>query len=56
VTAVTDLECRGISVWEFKPLVMDNPGLAWQLLQSLARRLRDHHPALDVDRVDTSRR
>ncbi|HEU5034457.1 MAG TPA: PEP/pyruvate-binding domain-containing protein [Mycobacteriales bacterium] len=41
VTAVTDLVCRGLTVWEFKPLVNDNPGLAWKLLQSLARRLRE---------------
>lgn len=41
VTAATDLVCRGITVWEFKPVVMASPGLAWQLLQSLARRVRD---------------
>jgi Pyruvate phosphate dikinase, AMP/ATP-binding domain/Cyclic nucleotide-binding domain len=41
VIATTDLVCRGLTVWEFKPLVMDNPGLAWQLLTSLARRVRD---------------
>jgi CRP-like cAMP-binding protein len=41
VTATTDLVCRGLTVWDFKPLVMQNPGLAWQLLQSLARRVRE---------------
>jgi pyruvate,water dikinase len=41
VTAESDLLCRGLTVWEFKPVVQQNPGLAWKLLQSLARRLRE---------------
>lgn len=41
VIATSELVCRGLTVWEFKPLVMNNPGLAWQLLQSLARRVRE---------------
>jgi pyruvate,water dikinase len=45
VIATSDLVCRGLTVWEFKPLVMANPGLAWQLLQSLARRVREANEA-----------
>jgi pyruvate,water dikinase len=41
VTAVTDLVCQGLTLWDFKPLVERNPAVAWTLLQTLARRLRD---------------
>lgn len=41
VVAATDMRCRGMSSWEFRPLVQQHPELAWPLLQALARYLRD---------------
>ena len=40
VTAGTDLVCYGLTYWDFRPLVQQNPAIAWGLLQSLARMLR----------------
>jgi hypothetical protein len=40
VTAVTDLVCLGLTYWDFRPFVENNPAIAWGLLQSLAGRLR----------------
>ena len=48
VTASTDLVCYGLTYWEFRPLVQRNATIAWNLLQTLAKRLRttqDDHPA-----------
>ena len=41
VTAKTQLRAYGITAWEFRPMVEQNAGLAWKLLQELAKRLRD---------------
>jgi CRP-like cAMP-binding protein len=41
ITAKTPLKCYGITSWEFRPLVEQNAGLAWKMLQTLAARLRD---------------
>jgi CRP-like cAMP-binding protein len=41
VTAGSDLRCRGMSAWEFRPFVQEHPEVAWPLLQALVRRLRD---------------
>jgi CRP/FNR family cyclic AMP-dependent transcriptional regulator len=41
VTAATELRCYGLTPWEFRPLVQTNAGIAWKLLQALARQL-DH--------------
>ena len=41
VTAATDLHCYGMTSWEFRPLVEENARIAWPLLQSLARRIRE---------------
>jgi CRP/FNR family transcriptional regulator, cyclic AMP receptor protein len=41
ITAKTPLKCYGITSWEFRPLVEDNAKLAWTMLQTIARRLRD---------------
>jgi CRP-like cAMP-binding protein len=41
VTAKTPLKTYGITSWEFKPLVEDNAALAWKMLQTMAKRLRD---------------
>jgi len=40
VTADTELRCLGMTSWNFKSFVQDNPSVAWALLQSLAGRLR----------------
>jgi CRP-like cAMP-binding protein len=40
VTATTDLTTYGLTLWEFKPLVEQNGVVAWKLLQTLARELR----------------
>jgi CRP/FNR family cyclic AMP-dependent transcriptional regulator len=41
ITAKSPLKCYGITSWEFRPLVEQNAGLAWKMLQTLAARLRD---------------
>jgi CRP-like cAMP-binding protein len=41
VTADTDLRCLGVTAWNFKRFVTDNPSVAWALLQTLAERLRE---------------
>ncbi len=40
VTAATDLVCYGLTFWEFRPLIERNSGIAWKMLQALAKRLR----------------
>ena len=48
VTASTDLVCHGLTYWEFRPLVQRNATIAWNLLQTLAKRLRtvqEDHPS-----------
>ena len=40
VTASADVVCHGLTYWEFRPLVRANATIAWNLLQTLARRLR----------------
>ncbi|HET9730141.1 MAG TPA: PEP/pyruvate-binding domain-containing protein [Acidimicrobiia bacterium] len=40
VTATSDLVCYGLTYWEFRPLVQRNPTIAWNLLQTLAKRFR----------------
>jgi pyruvate phosphate dikinase-like enzyme/cyclic nucleotide-binding protein len=48
ITANGELVCYGLTYWEFRPLVQQNATIAWNLLQTLAQRLRtaqDDHPA-----------
>lgn len=40
ITATSDLVCYGLTLWDFKPLVQQNPTIGWKLLQSLAKKLR----------------
>jgi pyruvate,water dikinase len=40
VTASTEVICHGLTYWEFRPLVQANATIAWNLLQTLAKRLR----------------
>lgn len=41
ITAETDLRCYGLTSWEFRPLVETNSSIAWKLLQTMAKRLRE---------------
>jgi CRP-like cAMP-binding protein len=41
IVAGTDLRCRGMSAWEFKPFVEEHPEVAWALLESLVGRFRE---------------
>jgi CRP/FNR family transcriptional regulator, cyclic AMP receptor protein len=41
VVASTDLRCRGMTAWEFKPFIEEHPDVAWGLLEMLVGRLRD---------------
>jgi CRP/FNR family cyclic AMP-dependent transcriptional regulator len=41
ITAESDLQCYGITSWEFRPLVESNASIAWKLLETLAKRLRE---------------
>jgi pyruvate,water dikinase len=40
ITASTELVCYGLTYWEFRPLVQQNATIAWNLLKTLAKRLR----------------
>jgi phosphoenolpyruvate synthase/pyruvate phosphate dikinase len=40
VTAATELVCWGLTYWDFRPLVEQNGAIGWNLLQTLAKRLR----------------
>jgi CRP/FNR family cyclic AMP-dependent transcriptional regulator len=40
IMATTDLDCYGLTLWEFRPLVLENGAIGWKLLQSLSRKLR----------------
>jgi CRP/FNR family cyclic AMP-dependent transcriptional regulator len=41
IVAATDLRCYGLTAWEFRPFVEEHPQVAWPLLKTLARRLRE---------------
>jgi len=41
VTAATDVTAYGLTSWEFRPLVEESATIAWELLQALAKRLRE---------------
>jgi pyruvate,water dikinase len=45
ITADTALVCRGITLWDFKPFVQSNGAIAWTLLQTLARMVREANDA-----------
>ena len=40
ITATSEVVCYGLTFWEFRPLVLENAAIGWQLLQSLAKKLR----------------
>jgi CRP/FNR family cyclic AMP-dependent transcriptional regulator len=41
IVATTDLQCQGITAWEFRPFIEQHPEVAWPMLETLASRLRD---------------
>jgi CRP/FNR family cyclic AMP-dependent transcriptional regulator len=41
IVADSDLKCWGLTSWEFRPLVESNAAIAWAMLQTLAKRLRE---------------
>ncbi len=41
VTARSDLRLAAIAEWNFKPFLMDHPEVAYRMLQTMSRRLRD---------------
>jgi CRP/FNR family cyclic AMP-dependent transcriptional regulator len=40
ITAATDLNCYGLTYWDFRPLVEENGVIGWKLLQRMAEMLR----------------
>ena len=48
ITAETDMRCYGMTMWEFRPLVESNASIAWNMLQSLAQKLRDAERAQEL--------
>ena len=41
IKARTDVKCYGLTPWQFRPLVEENATIAWPLLVSMAKRLRE---------------
>jgi CRP-like cAMP-binding protein len=41
ITADSELRCMTLTSWGFKDFVVANPKVAWAMLQTLARRLRE---------------
>lgn len=39
VAASTDVQCWTLSQWNFKPLVLAHPEVAWRMLEKLAQRV-----------------
>jgi CRP-like cAMP-binding protein len=48
VIADTPLEVLYISQWGFKPLVRDNPQMAWKIVVHLTKRLREEQKGRDA--------
>ena len=40
ITAKTDLQCWGMTPWDFRPLVESNSTIAWKLLTAMADKLK----------------
>ena len=45
VTADTDLQCVGLTSWEFRPFLAAHPEVAWQVMDTMASRLATIAPA-----------
>jgi CRP/FNR family cyclic AMP-dependent transcriptional regulator len=54
VTAATYLDCYGLTLWEFRPLVEANGVIGWKLMQTLAKELREAEQQLSELRSQTS--
>lgn len=39
VTAATDLELACMTSWQFRPLVLEQPHIAWTLLETMANQM-----------------
>jgi len=42
VTAREDLECYGLTYWDFRPMVERNGAIGWKLLRRMAQLIRDY--------------
>src|SRR4051794_32826540 len=40
IAATTDLVCYGLTLWEFRPLVVENGETGWKLVQYVAKKPR----------------
>jgi CRP/FNR family transcriptional regulator, cyclic AMP receptor protein len=54
ITADSELRCYGLTAWDFRPMVQTHPDVAWALLVTMARRVREleaaaREPAPDQD-------
>ena len=41
IVALSELDCYGLTYWDFRPLVEANGVIGWKLLQRMAKMLRD---------------
>jgi CRP/FNR family transcriptional regulator, cyclic AMP receptor protein len=41
ITAETELHCWGLPAWQFRPIVKENAGMAWKLLEVVAKILAE---------------
>lgn len=41
VVAETELQCVGLTSWEFRPFLAEHPDVAWQVMETMARRIAD---------------
>ena len=44
VVATAEMTCRGMSPWEFKAFVAENPEAAWAVMRTLVGHLRESEP------------
>ncbi len=44
VIATAEMTCRGMSPWEFKAFVAENPEAAWAVMRTLVAHLRESGP------------
>ena len=41
VTAATEVRCFSLTSWEFRPLVYQHPAIAWAVMETLVKRVRE---------------
>ena len=41
IEATSELQCYGLTFWDFRPLVESDARIAWPLLQAMTKRLRE---------------